>query len=580
MVLALTGFPLVLLSIIAFILIIGVIITIHELGHFFFARKAGILCHEFSFGMGPAIYKKKIGETTFCIRAIPIGGYVSMAGEEATSDYWKPGLDVGLNFTGDAVSEIILDENKHADIRGKIKNADLEGKDGSPLYITLDLGMQDHYFPVKKDAIFVFEKNQTLQIEPYERTFDSKTKWQRFITLFAGPMNNFILAIFIYLLVSFCTGVPNYDSNKIGSLSGESYPSYNILEVGDSIKSINGKSIISWTDFQKVLDDEYKTTTTINIIVDRNGEDKEYNLEALTIIQSVGISNVGAKKLTPIVEDDGYKYKANNESLPIKSGLFLGTVSYRNDKLNVPKNTIITKMRIVYDNHDSKRINGTDEYEEIIEINSWKQLIDVFNNIESQASISFIDYYLLNDNNTPNDTSDDYYELKSSSEETTTYTNEVLQSQNVDKIVNLIGVSPVMKFDFIGSIANAFKAFWSDFTLVFRTLKLLIFPSGVRQIGVNNLSGFVGIFGMVEKYINSGILPLLSFAAMLSVNIGIMNLLPIPALDGGRIMFLLVEAITKKKPSKKVESIINTVFFVLLMILFVYITIHDIIRLF
>ena len=580
MVLALTGFPLVLLSIIAFILIIGVIITIHELGHFFFARKAGILCHEFSFGMGPAIYKKKIGETTFCIRAIPIGGYVSMAGEEATSDYWKPGLDVGLNFTGDAVSEIILDENKHADIRGKIKNADLEGKDGSPLYITLDLGMQDHYFPVKKDAIFVFEKNQTLQIEPYERTFDSKTKWQRFITLFAGPMNNFILAIFIYLLVSFCTGVPNYDSNKIGSLSGESYPSYNILEVGDSIKSINGKSIISWTDFQKVLDDEYKTTTTINIIVDRNGEDKEYNLEALTIIQSVGISNVGAKKLTPIVEDDGYKYKANNESLPIKSGLFLGTVSYRNDKLNVPKNTIITKMRIVYDNHDSKRINGTDEYEEIIEINSWKQLIDVFNNIESQASISFIDYYLLNDNNTPNDTSDDYYELKSSSEETTTYTNEVLQSQNVDKIVNLIGVSPVMKFDFIGSIANAFKAFWSDFTLVFRTLKLLIFPSGVRQIGVNNLSGFVGIFGMVEKYINSGILPLLSFAAMLSVNIGIMNLLPIPALDGGRIMFLLVEVITKKKPSKKVESIINTVFFVLLMILFVYITIHDIIRLF
>ena len=141
MFLALTGFPLVLLSIIAFVLIIGVIITIHELGHFFFARKAGILCHEFSFGMGPALFKKKVGETTFCIRAIPIGGYVSMAGEEATSDYWKPGLEVGLNFTGDAVSEIILDDNKHAEIRGKIKNADLEGKDGSPLYITLDLGM-------------------------------------------------------------------------------------------------------------------------------------------------------------------------------------------------------------------------------------------------------------------------------------------------------------------------------------------------------------------------------------------------------------------------------------------------------
>jgi len=137
-----------------------------------------------------------------------------------------------------------------------------------------------------------------------------------------------------------------------------------------------------------------------------------------------------------------------------------------------------------------------------------------------------------------------------------------------------------MKFDFFMSIGNAFKSFWSDFTLVFRTLKLLIAPSGVRQIGVNNLSGFVGIFGLIEKYIGNGILPLLAFTAMLSVNIGIMNLLPIPALDGGRIVFLLVEAITKKRPSKKVESIINTVFFVLLMALFVYITVHDIMRLF
>ena len=578
MVLALTGFPLVLVSIIAFILIIGVIICIHELGHFFFARRAGILCHEFSFGMGPAIYKKKVGETTFCIRAIPIGGYVSMAGEEATSDYWKEGLEVGLTLEGDAVSEIILDENKSATIRGKIKNADLEGKDGSPLYITLDLGMQDHYFPVKRDAIFVFEKGQTLQIEPYDRTFDSKSKWNRFITLFAGPMNNFILALFVYLIVAFATGVPNYSSTTIGGLSGENYPSYNVLEVGDSIKEINGTVISSWTDFQRALDDSFKTTTTINIKVDRKGEEKAYTLEALSIIQSVGISNVGAKKLTPIEETDGYKYKdSEGNEQPITSGLLLGTVSFRNDKMNVKAKSIITKMKVEYDATDAAKLNKT---EEIYELTSWHQLTEIYKGITSQATISFLDYYLLNDNGTSKDDTDDYYELKAESDKTTTYTDEVLISQNVEKIVNLIGVSPVMKFDFFGSIGNAFKAFGSDFTLVFRTLKLLMFPSGVRQIGVNNLSGFVGIFAIIKQYIGSGFLPLLSFAAMLSVNIGIMNLLPIPALDGGRIVFLLVEAITKKKPSKKVESIINTVFFILLMILFVYITIHDIIRLF
>ena len=315
MFLALKGLPLVLVSIVAFIIIIGLIICIHELGHFFFARKAGILCHEFSFGMGPALYKKKVGETTFCIRAIPIGGYVSMAGEEATDSYYKPGLNVGLNLEGEVVKEIILDENKEADIRGTIKTADLSGKDGGPLYITLDLGIQDHYFPVKNDAIYVFENNQTLQIEPYDRTFDSKTIWQRFITLFAGPMNNFILAIIIYLIASFATGVPNYKSNKVGSISGEAYPAYGVLQKGDILTKVNGNNVSSWSEFSKEADKAYETSTTIYITFTRAGVEKTESLEAISIIQSVGISNLGAAKLTPITSADGYKYKDSSTKI-------------------------------------------------------------------------------------------------------------------------------------------------------------------------------------------------------------------------------------------------------------------------
>ena len=577
MFLALKGLPLVLVSIVAFIIIIGLIICIHELGHFFFARRAGILCHEFSFGMGPAIFKKKVGETTFCIRAIPIGGYVSMAGEEATDSYYKPGLNVGLNLDGEAVKEIILDENKEADIRGTIKTADLSCKDGGQLFITLDLGIQDHYFPVKKDAIYVFENNQTLQIEPYDRTFDSKTIWQRFITLFAGPMNNFILAIVIYLIASFATGVPNYKSNKVGSISGEAYPAYGILQKGDAITKVNGTNVSSWAEFSKEADKVYETSTTINITFTRNGVEQSKDIEAITIIQSVGISNLGAKKLTAITSADGYQYKdSSNNMQNIESGLILGVTGYRNKNMDVPEKSIITKIKIDYDSKDEAR-GLTDQ---TLEITDWYSLIQIFKEIKSQAKISFVDYYKLNNNGTKDNDADDYYELVSESKITTTYTDEVLISQNIDKITNYIGVGPQMKFDFFRCIGNAFVSFGSDFTLIFRTLKILLFPSGVRQIGVNDLSGFVGIFSIIEKYIGAGFIPLIAFAAMLSVNIGIMNLLPIPALDGGRIVFLLVEAITKKKPSKKVESIINTVFFVLLMILFVYITIHDIIKLF
>ena len=72
----------VVLGIIVFILILGLIVLVHEGGHFFFAKRAGILCYEFSIGMGPLLWQKKIGETSYSIRLIPIGGFVSMAGEE------------------------------------------------------------------------------------------------------------------------------------------------------------------------------------------------------------------------------------------------------------------------------------------------------------------------------------------------------------------------------------------------------------------------------------------------------------------------------------------------------------------
>ncbi len=161
-----------------------------------------------------------------------------------------------------------------------------------------------------------------------------------------------------------------------------------------------------------------------------------------------------------------------------------------------------------------------------------------------------------------------------------TYGNEVLNNQRIDKIQVKIGISPSMHFDFFGCIGTAFVNFWDDFTLIFRTLSLLIAPtSGIRQVGVQDLSSFVGIFSLVQTFVSSGFLSLLAFTAMLSVNIGVMNLLPIPALDGGRIMFLGYELVTRKKPSKKVENIINNVFFILLMILFVFVTYNDIVRL-
>ncbi len=562
MILALTGVPLVIVSILAFIIILGIIIIVHEGGHFFFAKKAGILCHEFSIGMGPAIYKKQFGETTFCIRAIPIGGYVSMAGEEVANELVKIDQSIGLNIIDGKISEIVTTEDVEAMVRGEVVDLDLYGENGNPLFITINDGFQNQYYEVLEDAFYVLKNNERLQITPYNRSFESKTLLQRFLTLVAGPVMNFILAILIYLIVSFATGVPNYNSNVIGEVSKSNssmvVDNDTLLKKGDKIEKVNGVSINSWNDLSGILDENISNgETTVKIEVLRNDEKLSFDIECYTYIASLGISNIGYDKDKEFPEG-------------ITNGVRLGAIGLRyidsGKKGNFPiaSGDILTKVRLDRVVSDKEVITG-----EVIDITSWGQLIALFN--AADIVNVYFEYYSYQKNGIVN--IEDCAQLQ-------TYGNALLENQRIDKIQVKLGISPTMKFDFIKCIGNAFVDFWNDFTLIFRTLGILISPgdAAIRQVGVNDLSSFVGIFDMIKTYVGSGLLSLLAFMAMLSVNIGVMNLLPIPALDGGRIVFLGYELITRKKPSKKVENIINNIFFILLMILFVYVTYNDILR--
>lgn len=552
MFLELTGFPLIIVSLVAFIIIIGVIICVHEAGHFFVARKCGVLCHEFSIGMGPAIYKKKGKETMFCVRAVPIGGFVSMAGEQAYDELTKIGSKIGLNFENDVVTEIILDDNLECQIRGEITDKDLDGAEGKDLYITIadDMG-ETHYYQVKEDAKYIFERNETLQIAPYERTLDAKPKWQRFLVLFAGAFMNFVLAFFVYLIVAFATGVPNLDSNVIGTVE-ESYPAYEILQAKDQITAINGVKTETWTDFQTELNKAYKNyETKINITYLHDGVEHNEVIHVYTGFNSIGLSNYQATNRAGLSDIPGTDVK----------GLEVGNVSirYKGDKGTLAKGDYLTKMSI----------DGI-----VYELESWSQLVEIFDKLEVKTSIEIrFEYYHKGD--------DEAYHLVTLDEckSIEPYTDEVLDNQRVDKIPQMIGVAPEYHFSFFGCIADAGVRFGEAFTLIFRTLKLLIAPSSVRQVGVQNLSSVVGIWGLVKNYIGAGFIPLLTLVGMLSVNIGIVNLLPIPALDGGRILFVILEAITGKRVPKKVENIITLVFMGLLLALFVVITVFDVIRL-
>lgn len=133
-----------------------------------------------------------------------------------------------------------------------------------------------------------------------------------------------------------------------------------------------------------------------------------------------------------------------------------------------------------------------------------------------------------------------------------------------------------VKKGFLVSVKYAFTKFASTLEQMWLTIVNLF----TGKISINNLAGPVGIYSVVGETRKAGISNVLFLLAYLSINLGIMNILPIPALDGGHVLFLIIELITKKKANEKIEGLLTTIFFGLLMLLMLYITIHDVIRIF
>lgn len=149
-------------------------------------------------------------------------------------------------------------------------------------------------------------------------------------------------------------------------------------------------------------------------------------------------------------------------------------------------------------------------------------------------------------------------------------------SPKLDGDSYLLGFSPKLEKDFLKSIGSGFNELISTIVLLWNTLGQLF--SGV--LGLDNLSGPVGVIKQVSNVASYGPLALLSFTALISVNLGFFNLLPIPALDGSKLLFIIIEMIIGKPVNKKFEQIITIVGFLLLMGLIVVISIKDIYTLF
>ncbi|EOT0626930.1 RIP metalloprotease RseP [Listeria monocytogenes] len=417
-------------TIIAFIFVFGLIVFFHELGHFLFAKRAGIMVKDFSIGFGPKIFAYRKKETQYTIRLLPIGGYVRMAGEDGEEIELKPGYRVGLELTPEeTVSKIIVNgKDQYVNAQPiEVSLCDLEKE----LFIE---GYEDYddtkkvRYQVERDALVIDGKIETM-ITPYDRSFNAKSLGNRATTIFAGPLFNFILAILIFTALAFVQGgVPSTD-NTLGNVLPDGAAAEAGLKKGDEVLSINGKETKSWTDIvQNVSENPGKT---LDFKIERDGKTQDIDVKPAT-----------------------------------------------------------------------QKENGKD--------------------------------------------------------------------------VGKIGVETPMDSSFTAKITNGFTQTWNWIVQIFTILGNM-FTGG---FSLDMLNGPVGIYTSTQQVVQYGFMTVLNWTAVLSINLGIVNLLPLPALDGGRLMFFLYELVRGKPIDPKKEGIIHFAGFALLMVLMILVTWNDIQRAF
>ena len=232
------------------VLMFFVIVTVHEWGHYYFAKRAGILVREFAIGFGPKLFSYKRNETQFTLRLLPFGGYARMAGEDPELVEIQEGQTIAVRPVDDQVKMIYLDQldNRKNVIRGEVLSIDME----NALKLQLDVDGEVQQYRIHPQAMLVSRGKQT-QIAPKDRQFGSKTVGQRAMAIFAGPLMNFILAFVLFAVYAQMAGVPveNPKNLQIGEvLEGGAADQANLKE-GDIIETINGTVI--GIDSQKMV---------------------------------------------------------------------------------------------------------------------------------------------------------------------------------------------------------------------------------------------------------------------------------------------------------------------------------------
>ena len=265
------------LGILTFILVFGIIVVVHEFGHFYFAKKSGILVREFAIGMGPKIFAH-IGKdgTAYTIRILPLGGYVRMAGWGDDTTEIKTGTPVSLTLANDGKVKRINLSGKKLDqtaLPMQVTQFDFEDK----LFIKGLALEEEKTFAVDHDATVVEADGTEVRIAPLDVQYQNATIWGKLITNFAGPMNNFILGVVVFWILIFMQGgVRDVDTNQFHVMPQGALAKVGVPETAQ-ITKIGSHEVSNWESLIQAVESETKdkTAPTLDVTISENGSDKQ-----------------------------------------------------------------------------------------------------------------------------------------------------------------------------------------------------------------------------------------------------------------------------------------------------------------
>ena len=265
------------LGILTFILVFGIIVVVHEFGHFYFAKKSGILVREFAIGMGPKIFAH-IGKdgTAYTIRILPLGGYVRMAGWGDDTTEIKTGTPVSLTLAEDGKVKRINLSGKKLDqtaLPMQVTQFDFEDK----LFIKGLVLEEEKTFAVDHDATVVEADGTEVRIAPLDVQYQNATIWGKLITNFAGPMNNFILGVVVFWILIFMQGgVRDVATNQFHVMPQGALAKVGVPETAQ-ITKIGSHEVSNWESLIQAVESETKDKTAPSLVVtiSENGSDKQ-----------------------------------------------------------------------------------------------------------------------------------------------------------------------------------------------------------------------------------------------------------------------------------------------------------------